>query len=65
MIIPMRCWTCGKPISQLWEEYKTRVEKGEPKQKVLDDLKLERYCCRQMFLGHVDLIDTIAQFKKG
>ena len=65
MIIPIRCWTCGKPIAQFWEEYKTRAEKGESKQKILDSLKLDRYCCRQMFLGHVDLIDTVAQFKKG
>jgi DNA-directed RNA polymerase subunit N (RpoN/RPB10) len=30
----------------------------------LDDLGLERYCCRAVMLGHVDLIDTVAQFKK-
>ncbi len=64
MIIPMRCFSCGKPISHLWEEYKERAEKGEDKKKVLDSLDLERYCCRAMFLGQVDLIDTIAQFKK-
>lgn len=64
MIIPIRCWSCGKPIAQLWEDFKERAEKGENKKDILDDLGLERYCCRQMFLGHVDLIDTAAQFKK-
>jgi len=64
MIIPIRCWSCGKPIGQLWEEYKERAAKGENKKEILDDLGLQRYCCRQMFLGHVDLIDTAAQFKK-
>jgi DNA-directed RNA polymerase subunit N len=64
MIIPVRCWSCGKPIAHLWEEYKKRVAKGEEAVKVLDDLGLERYCCRQMFLGQVDLADMAGQFKK-
>jgi DNA-directed RNA polymerase subunit N len=44
MIIPVRCLSCGKPIGQLWEEYKKRVDAGEDTGKVLDDLGLERYC---------------------
>ncbi len=64
MIIPIRCWSCGKPIGHLWEQYLDKVNAGEERKKVLDELKLERYCCRAMFLGHVDLIDTVAQFKK-
>ncbi len=60
----MRCWSCGKPIGQLWETFKARVDKGEDQKEVLDSLNLERYCCRAMFLGQVDLIDTSAQFKK-
>ena len=65
MIIPIRCWSCGKPIAHLWEEYTERVNKGEEPKKVLDDLGLTRYCCRGMFLSQVDLIDTIAKFKKN
>lgn len=64
MIIPIRCWSCGKPIAHLWEEYDERAKKGESKKDVLSDLGVGRYCCRAMFLGHVDLIDTVAQFKK-
>ncbi|MBS3145393.1 DNA-directed RNA polymerase subunit N [Candidatus Woesearchaeota archaeon] len=65
MIIPIRCFSCGKPIAHLWNSYKERVIKGENRTKILDELGLERYCCRSMFLGHVDLIDTIAEFKKS
>jgi DNA-directed RNA polymerase subunit N len=65
MIIPIRCWSCGKPVAQLWEKYNERVEKGESKKTVMDDLGLERYCCRTTFLGHVDLIGTAGQFKKS
>lgn len=64
MIIPIRCWTCGKPIGHLWETYKERVAKGENTKKVLDELGLQRYCCRSMMIGTVELIDTVAQFKK-
>ena len=65
MIIPVRCMSCGKPVGQLWEEYTERIKKGEEKKKVMTDLGLERYCCRALFLGHVDLIDTVAKFKKS
>lgn len=64
MIIPIRCYSCGKPIAQLWEEYNERVNAGEDRKKVMDDLGLKRYCCRSVFLGHIDLADTVAKFKK-
>ncbi|MGE0792615.1 MAG: DNA-directed RNA polymerase subunit N [Candidatus Woesearchaeota archaeon] len=64
MIVPIRCMSCGKPIGHLWEDFKKRVEQGEERKTVLDELGLDRYCCRAIFLGHVDLIDTVANFKK-
>jgi len=64
MIIPIRCFGCGKPVSHLWEDFKERTTKGEKHGKVMDELGLKRYCCRGMFMGHVDLIDTVARFKK-
>lgn len=63
MIIPVRCFTCGKVIGHLWEDYKKRVDAGEDKTKVMDDLGLKRYCCRSVFLTHVDLIKDVAKFK--
>jgi len=63
-MIPIRCFSCGKPLGHLWEEYKEKIEKGEDPKKVMDELGLERYCCRGIFLGQIDLIDTAAQFKK-
>lgn len=64
MIIPIRCLSCGKPIAHLWEDYKKRVEQGEEPKKVLNELGLKRYCCRAVFLGHVDLLPLVAKFKK-
>lgn len=66
MIIPVRCFSCGKPIGHLWEEFKKRTEEnGENKKKVLDELGLERMCCRSVFLGQTDTIELISQFKKS
>lgn len=64
MIIPIRCMSCGKPVAHLWEEFKERASRGEAMKKVLDNLGLERYCCRQMFMGQIDLTDIAASFKK-
>lgn len=64
MIIPIRCFTCGALIADKWEEFKKRVEKGEPPAKVLDDLRIKRYCCRRMFLSHVDLIYEVIKFTR-
>lgn len=63
MMIPVRCFTCGKVIGQLWEKYKKSVDDGDDPGKVMDELGMDRYCCRQMFLGNVDLIKEIDQFK--
>ena len=65
MIIPIRCFSCGKPVAHLWEGYKERTTKGEDKKKVLDSLGLERYCCRALFLSHIDLLDIVAKFRKS
>jgi len=65
MIIPIRCQSCGKPLAHLHESFSERVKNGEDRKKVLDELGLDRYCCRALFLGHVDLLDIVARFKKG
>ena len=65
MIIPIRCFSCGKPIGHLWETYKKRTEEGEDPKKVLDELGLERYCCRSAFIGQTDLVELIGKFKKS
>jgi len=65
MIIPVRCFSCGKPIAHLWEKFKARVAKGENPKTVLDELGLERYCCRAVFLGQDDLLELVSKFKKA
>ena len=71
MIIPVRCFSCGKVIGSDYRKFayqvnKIREQEREPKpeeiQKILDDLNIKRYCCRRMIISHVDLIDEILPF---
>lgn len=62
LIIPVRCFTCGKVIGGLYEEFLRRIQMGEQPKEVLDSLGLERYCCRRIFLTHVELIDEISPY---
>lgn len=75
MIIPIRCVTCGKVLADKWEYFKKKCEEldaenmkknpeskyfKEPyKKEILDELGLDRYCCRRHMLGHVDIIDNL------
>jgi len=64
MIIPVRCFTCGKPISHLWEDFKKGLKDNKDVKKLLDELGLKRYCCRALFMGQIDLIDIIGKYKR-
>mmetsp|Transcript_11601 Transcript_11601/g.16104 ORF Transcript_11601/g.16104 Transcript_11601/m.16104 type:complete len:96 (-) Transcript_11601:34-321(-) len=59
MIIPVRCFSCGRIIGNKWEEFQsllaTDVEPGE----ALDKIGFTRFCCRRMFLTHVDLSEHL------
>jgi DNA-directed RNA polymerase subunit N (RpoN/RPB10) len=64
MIIPIRCFSCGKPIAHLYEKYKELVSSGKDQKEALDELGLERYCCRAIILGQTDTLELINKFKK-
>jgi DNA-directed RNA polymerase subunit N (RpoN/RPB10) len=91
MIIPVRCFTCGKVLGDKWTHFveakenkekaqrkaeKDQVDKSTPLNKkdamndlafneqwgyndILNELGLNRICCRRHMLGHVNLIDII------
>ncbi len=61
MIIPIRCFTCGKVVAHLWQKYillQTEQSPGD----ALDSLEVKRYCCRRMLLSHVDLIVKLMEY---
>ena len=57
--------SCGKPIGHLYDEFLERAAAGEEKKSIMDDLGMDRYCCRAQFMGHVDLLEEVARFKRG
>jgi DNA-directed RNA polymerase subunit N len=63
MQIPVRCLSCGKVIGDRYDEFQERTEDGEDAGKVLDDLGLEKYCCRTVFLTHVDNIEEVGEHR--
>ncbi|CAF4015406.1 unnamed protein product, partial [Rotaria magnacalcarata] len=46
MIIPIRCFTCGKVIGNKWEAYIELLRCEYTEGDALDVLGLKRYCCR-------------------
>lgn len=84
MIIPIRCFTCGKVLADKWRAFQKRCEIAAADKKqsnededatldqhpffydnepfvggVMDDLGIDRICCRRHFLTQVDLVDII------
>lgn len=56
---PVRCFTCGKVIAHLEDEYKKKVQGGREPAVVMDELKLKRFCCRRMFVSACDIGNLI------
>ena len=65
MLIPVRCFTCGKPIADQWDEYAERTAskesggQGQTPAEALTEMGVTRTCCRRMFLANANLIDEI------
>lgn len=76
MLIPVKCFTCGKVLGDKYRAYERMVlqRKGSsdmnvngityltntnkdktPEGEVMDELKLNKYCCRRHMLTHVNI----------
>jgi DNA-directed RNA polymerase I, II, and III subunit RPABC5 len=67
--------SCGKVLANKWEYYEKKCKELELdkekvdenvkyfeknfKKDILDELGLNRYCCRRHMLGNVDMIDSM------
>ena len=64
MMIPVRCFSCGKVIGEHWEAFEERAREGdEDPADVLDDLGVDRHCCRRMMVSHRDLVDVVSPYQ--
>ncbi len=63
MMVPVRCFTCGKPVGGLWARFEELKSKGENPAKIMDELGIERYCCRALFLTHVDVLNKVSKYR--
>jgi len=67
MIIPPCCFSCGFPISHLYQKYlelvkyytENPVENKTPEFMALADLKIGLECCRRMFIYQHDMYKLI------
>ena len=62
MLVPVRCFTCGNLIADKFDDYQTKLKSGEDPEKVLNDLAINRYCCRRMLLTTVETIQQVIPF---
>jgi DNA-directed RNA polymerase subunit N (RpoN/RPB10) len=74
MIIPIRCFTCGKVMADIADYYEKEKNKIDDTKEVdaiyknfekihtghiLDELGLTRYCCRRNLIANIDMMDII------
>ena len=86
MLIPIKCYTCGKILADKYLYYKKELIRKElafkadeknknkdpsmidisvddvkmaPAGEIMDELGLERICCRKVLMTSIDIIDEI------
>ena len=64
MIIPVRCFTCGKVVGNKWDTFLELLAQNLSEADALDTLGLHRFCCRRMLLTHVDLIVKLLNYNR-
>lgn len=63
MIIPVRCFTCGRVVASAYDQFVADLKKGVKPKQALDQTGLTRFCCRRMIISHVDLIKEAAPYE--
>ena len=61
-MLPVRCFTCNKILGrydQIYEKYKSE----DRIQDFFNDFHIIRYCCRKIFLTHIDIYQINSDIK--
>jgi len=59
MLFPIRCFTCNKVIGHKWNIYNNMKKDKCNSDQIFDKIGVHRYCCKRMFISHIELIDKI------
>ncbi len=62
VLVPVRCFSCGKLIADKFDDFQNGIKTGKEPEKILDELGLQRYCCRRMLLTTVETIQQVIPF---
>lgn len=62
MMIPVRCFSCGKVVASAFEAFQERTAAGENPKEVMDELGVTRYCCRRMIVSQTDILGEAANY---
>jgi len=60
---PVRCFTCGSVLGHLHEQYRELIKDKKP-DVAMDELGITRYCCRRMFLSHVEMMPNLLKYPR-
>jgi DNA-directed RNA polymerase subunit N (RpoN/RPB10) len=68
-MLPVRCFSCNKVIGQLddvfnryCEKNKNNINNNDGLIPFFEEFNIRKYCCRKIFLTHVDIYDYTAEF---
>ena len=64
IIIPIRCFSCGKLIADKYEPYIKMMEEGIDINEIWEKLGITRFCCKRMFVSHVNIVDELLNFNR-
>ena len=56
MLIPVRCFTCGKVVGSYWTSFITCIQNGKTTEEALEYINFTRTCCRSLMITNVDLL---------
>ena len=64
MIIPIRCFTCGKLVGDKWAPFDRMRKEGKNINEIYKELGITRFCCKRMLVSHVNLLEDLLAFNR-
>lgn len=64
MIYQVRCFSCGKIFTKsIIDKWINDCEKNKNRKNILDELKLDRICCRTTLIGQINIAEKLPYTK--